>query len=397
MWLVLLHLTFVVSALLLGYLEKIMAKSQAVTQALPIRIRPAAPGDEERIAKLVRGLAEYEKLLDQAVATPAALAAALFCERPRVFCDLAELDGEPVGFALWFYSFSTFVGRHGIFLEDLFVEPAARGQGSRPRAAQASRPALRLRKSRAARMGGARLERAGDRLLPGPWSELLKTGRLSGQGRRLIACGGEAWLSPRCRGRPNGVIGRERMPWRLSTDMQRFKRLTLGKPVVMGRKTFESIGKPLAGRLNIVVTRQDGFRPGGRRPSRRPRRGAEPSRRTAPRQPADEVMVIGGGELYAAAIGRRRSPLHHPCRGVAGRATPVSRRSIRRSGEPSRAETVPASEQGQRGDDRSSSTSASARERAPVDSEHAAPSDADARALRARPGARVERLGASCL
>ena len=100
-----------------------------MTPASPIGIRAAVPGDEERIAKLVRGLAEYEKLLDQAVATPAALGAALFCERPRVFCDLAELDGEPVGFALWFYSFSTFVGRHGIFLEDLFVEPAARGRG----------------------------------------------------------------------------------------------------------------------------------------------------------------------------------------------------------------------------------------------------------------------------
>jgi GNAT superfamily N-acetyltransferase len=94
-----------------------------------IAVRPAAPGDEEKIAALVRGLAEYEKLLDQAVATPAALGAALFCEQPRVFCDLAEVDGDPLGFALWFYSFSTFVGRHGIYLEDLFVEPRARGRG----------------------------------------------------------------------------------------------------------------------------------------------------------------------------------------------------------------------------------------------------------------------------
>jgi diamine N-acetyltransferase len=100
-----------------------------VTPPATIAVRPAAPGDEEKIAALVRGLAAYEKLLDQAVATPAALGAALFCEQPRVFCDLAEVDGDPVGFALWFYSFSTFVGRHGIYLEDLFVEPGARGRG----------------------------------------------------------------------------------------------------------------------------------------------------------------------------------------------------------------------------------------------------------------------------
>src|ERR671918_413194 len=54
---------------------------------------------------------------------------ALFAPGPRVFCDIAESGGEPVGFALWFYSFSTFAGRHGIYLEDLFVEPAHRGRG----------------------------------------------------------------------------------------------------------------------------------------------------------------------------------------------------------------------------------------------------------------------------
>ena len=58
----------------------------------------------------------------------------------------------------------------------------------------------------------------------------------------------------------NGVIGAGgKMPWRLSTDMKRFRRLTLGKPVIMGRKTFATIGKPLDGRQNIVVTRQAGF------------------------------------------------------------------------------------------------------------------------------------------
>ena len=57
------------------------------------------------------------------------LAEALFGETPRVFCDIAEWQGEPVGFALWFYNFSTFRGRHGIYLEDLFVRPAQRGHG----------------------------------------------------------------------------------------------------------------------------------------------------------------------------------------------------------------------------------------------------------------------------
>ena len=54
---------------------------------------------------------------------------ALFCEQPRVFCDVAEWDGQPVGFALWFYTFSTFKGRHGIYLEDLYVRPGHRGRG----------------------------------------------------------------------------------------------------------------------------------------------------------------------------------------------------------------------------------------------------------------------------
>jgi GNAT superfamily N-acetyltransferase len=94
-----------------------------------LAIRPAVPGDEALILDLVRRLAEYEKLLDEVVADRAALAAALFSPQPRVFCDIAEVDGRTVGFALWFYNFSTFVGRHGIYLEDLFVLPDARRLG----------------------------------------------------------------------------------------------------------------------------------------------------------------------------------------------------------------------------------------------------------------------------
>jgi len=99
----------------------------------------------------------------------------------------------------------------------------------------------------------------------------------------------------------NRVIGSDgKMPWRLSTDMKRFKRLTMGKPVVMGRKTFESIGKPLAGRPNVVVTRQPGFQPEGATVA--PNLDAALAL-AAERQEDGEVIVAGGGEIYAAAIG----------------------------------------------------------------------------------------------
>jgi diamine N-acetyltransferase len=94
-----------------------------------VAIRPAAPGDEALILDLIRSLAEYERLLGEVEADSGAIAAALFGANPRVFCDLAEVDGLPVGFALWFYNFSTFVGRHGIYLEDLFVLPDHRRHG----------------------------------------------------------------------------------------------------------------------------------------------------------------------------------------------------------------------------------------------------------------------------
>ncbi len=97
--------------------------------AMTLTIRPARPGDEETVYALVRGLAVYEKLAHEVDATAADLGTALFGPQPRVFCDLAERDGAPVGFALWFYTFSTFRGRHGLWLEDLFVEPEHRGGG----------------------------------------------------------------------------------------------------------------------------------------------------------------------------------------------------------------------------------------------------------------------------
>jgi len=95
----------------------------------------------------------------------------------------------------------------------------------------------------------------------------------------------------------NGVIGRDNtLPWHLPEDLKRFKRLTMGKPMIMGRKTFESIGKPLPGRRNIVVTRDTNYH----------REGIEVVHGTdealAVTADAPEVMVIGGAELFRTAL-----------------------------------------------------------------------------------------------
>ena len=94
-----------------------------------LSIRPARPGDAGIVFQFVRELAEYEELAHEVEATEAMIDAALFGPNPRVFCDIAEWDGAPVGNALWFLNFSTFSGRSGIYLEDLFVRPAFRGKG----------------------------------------------------------------------------------------------------------------------------------------------------------------------------------------------------------------------------------------------------------------------------
>jgi GNAT superfamily N-acetyltransferase len=94
-----------------------------------IDIRPAALADAALILGFIRDLAEYEGLLDEAQATQADVERLLFAPTPRAFCDLAILGGEAVGFALWFYNLSTFLGRHGLYLEDLYVRPSARGRG----------------------------------------------------------------------------------------------------------------------------------------------------------------------------------------------------------------------------------------------------------------------------
>ena len=92
-------------------------------------IRPAVPTDAALILSFICDLAEYEKLSHEVMATEADIHAKLFCENPRVFCHIAEVDGEAAGFAVWFFNFSTFLGKHGLYLEDLFVRPKFRGTG----------------------------------------------------------------------------------------------------------------------------------------------------------------------------------------------------------------------------------------------------------------------------
>lgn len=92
-------------------------------------IRPAHANDVPAILQLIRGLAEYEKALDEVVATEDALRATLFCDGPQVFCHVATQDEVVVGIAIWHLNYSTWLGKHGMYLEDLYVVPEVRGRG----------------------------------------------------------------------------------------------------------------------------------------------------------------------------------------------------------------------------------------------------------------------------
>jgi GNAT superfamily N-acetyltransferase len=118
---------------------------------MSLTIRPARPGDAALVLDFVRALADYEKLAHEVDASEAMIDAALFGPNPRVFCDIAEWDGEPAGFALWFLNFSSFRGRSGIYLEDIFVRPALRGRGI-------GKALLRHLAARCLREGWTRLE-----------------------------------------------------------------------------------------------------------------------------------------------------------------------------------------------------------------------------------------------
>jgi len=103
----------------------------------------------------------------------------------------------------------------------------------------------------------------------------------------------------------NGVIGSgNEMPWKLRSDLQRFRALTWGKPVIMGRKTYLSIGKPLPGRTNIVVSRNQDFAARGIVVARTIEGAIEVARADALRRGSPDIMVIGGAEIYAALLPR---------------------------------------------------------------------------------------------
>lgn len=105
----------------------------------------------------------------------------------------------------------------------------------------------------------------------------------------------------------NRIIGRDgELPWRLPADLRHFKAVTVGKPVIMGRKTYESIGRPLSNRTNIVVTRRENFAPKGILTSHQWASAIALGETTARTDGVDEIMVIGGGEIYALAMPHAR-------------------------------------------------------------------------------------------
>lgn len=95
----------------------------------PLTLRAATRGDVPLIRTLIEGLAEYERLRHECIATDAQLESTLFGERPYAEVVIAEWNGDAAGFALFFHNYSTFLARPGIYLEDLFVQPAFRGKG----------------------------------------------------------------------------------------------------------------------------------------------------------------------------------------------------------------------------------------------------------------------------
>ncbi|MBA8878670.1 dihydrofolate reductase [Phyllobacterium myrsinacearum] len=103
----------------------------------------------------------------------------------------------------------------------------------------------------------------------------------------------------------NGVIGRDNgLPWRLSSDMKRFKAVTMGKPIVMGRKTWDTLGKPLPGRTNIVITRDPAFSVAGVIAVRSVDEALMIAGSHAAADKVDEICVIGGGEIYRQLLDR---------------------------------------------------------------------------------------------
>ncbi len=97
--------------------------------ALALNIHPASEEDIPVVLEMVRALAAYEEMSDAVAATPERMRESLFGEEPQAYAVLAECDGEPVGMAIYFFNYSTFLARRGLYLEDLFVKEAFRGRG----------------------------------------------------------------------------------------------------------------------------------------------------------------------------------------------------------------------------------------------------------------------------
>lgn len=95
-----------------------------------INIRNATKEDTTILLHFIKALAEYEKLLHEVVADENTIGKWLFCDAPKAYAIIVEWDGRPIGFALYFYNFSTFLGKAGIYIEDVFIEPEYRGKGA---------------------------------------------------------------------------------------------------------------------------------------------------------------------------------------------------------------------------------------------------------------------------
>lgn len=94
-----------------------------------MKIRSAKQDEAPIILQLIRDLAEYEKAPNEVIATETEIVATIFASNPSVYCELVEVDGEIAGMAIWFLNYSTWQGKHGIYLEDLYIRPEFRGRG----------------------------------------------------------------------------------------------------------------------------------------------------------------------------------------------------------------------------------------------------------------------------
>ena len=104
-------------------------REDIMTASSKVSLRPAVRSDSKNIHRFVLELAEYQKLAHEVESKQEDIERNLFCKEPRIFCTFAEVSAEPIGFALWYYTHSSFAGRHGLFLEDLYVVKDWRSHG----------------------------------------------------------------------------------------------------------------------------------------------------------------------------------------------------------------------------------------------------------------------------